>query len=151
MPCHLLQRRTYAPSISTCSQFMVVGLQSDQYTNSLPAFFYPARFFPEIPHFLTTSNLINNNSSLASHILDRSLHLPSLTMRLLHSITRQMKEFISENATPPYAILSHTWGELQDECTLKDWESLSSSEIQKKPGFQKIEYCCQQAAKEGLE
>lgn len=62
-----------------------------------------------------------------------------------------MKEFISDSDIPPYAILSHTWGPVEDECSLKDWESLPASEIQRKEGFRKIEYSCRQAAEDGLE
>lgn len=40
------------------------------------------------------------------------------TMRLLDSRTLQFKEFIREDQTPRYAILSHTWGD--DEVTFKD-------------------------------
>ena len=72
-------------------------------------------------------------------------------MRLLNSHTWQMEEFISDNSTPPYAILSHTWGEPKDECTLKEWETLKASQLRKKRGFQKIENCCRQAAQDGLE
>ena len=72
-------------------------------------------------------------------------------MRLLNSHTWKMEEFISDNSTPPYAILSHTWGEPKDECTLKEWETLKASQLRKKRGFQKIEHCCRLAAQDGLE
>ena len=72
-------------------------------------------------------------------------------MRLLNSVTMKMKEFISDKFIPPYAILSHTWGDLEDECTLKDWETLSLFDLQQKQGFRKIEYCCQQAVDDDLE
>ena len=72
-------------------------------------------------------------------------------MRLLNSCSWEMKEFISDVSVPPYAILSHTWGELEDECTLRDWETMDSSELEKKRGFQKIAHCRQQAARDGLE
>lgn len=72
-------------------------------------------------------------------------------MRLLNSGDWKMEEFISGKDTPPYAILSHTWGATENECSLKDWETLPLSELQLKEGFRKIEYCCLQAAKDGLE
>lgn len=72
-------------------------------------------------------------------------------MRLLNSYTWEMREFISDSDIPPYAILSHTWGTTEDECSLKDWESLPASEVCQKRGFFKIERCCQQAAEDGLE
>ncbi|KAJ8128534.1 hypothetical protein O1611_g5099 [Lasiodiplodia mahajangana] len=66
-------------------------------------------------------------------------------MRLLNVRTRQLQEFIGD-AIPPYAILSHTWGE--DEVSFED---LSDPEHTKKLGHKKIEGCCQQAIVEGFE
>ncbi len=40
-------------------------------------------------------------------------------MRLLSSTTLEIREFLSDQNTPPYAILSHTWGE--EEVTFADW------------------------------
>ncbi|KAI1081452.1 heterokaryon incompatibility protein-domain-containing protein [Whalleya microplaca] len=70
-------------------------------------------------------------------------------MRLLNSCSYEMKDFISYYDIPQYAILSHTWGD--DEVTFQDWQYLPWPEVQKKEGYRKIEYCCQQAAKEGIE
>ncbi|KAI0842568.1 HET-domain-containing protein [Hypoxylon sp. FL0890] len=70
-------------------------------------------------------------------------------MRLINSKSWQMTEFISYNEVEPYAILSHTWH--KEEVTYEDWVTLSWSDIRKKKGFRKIEYCCHQAAKEGLD
>jgi hypothetical protein len=39
-------------------------------------------------------------------------------MRLIHTKTRQLKEFLGDDNVPPYAILSHTWGE--EEVTYQD-------------------------------
>jgi hypothetical protein len=39
-------------------------------------------------------------------------------MRLLHAATGKMKNFIDDDDIPPYAILSHTWGD--DEVTFQD-------------------------------
>ncbi|RYP87456.1 hypothetical protein DL770_004794 [Monosporascus sp. CRB-9-2] len=72
-------------------------------------------------------------------------------MRLLNSSTWKMKEFISDSHIPPYAILSHTWGSTEDECSFQEWQHLPPPAIKQKEGFQKIEYCCRQAAKDGLE
>ncbi|RYP43033.1 hypothetical protein DL768_010118 [Monosporascus sp. mg162] len=72
-------------------------------------------------------------------------------MRLLNSCTWEMKEFISDTHIPPYAILSHTWGITEDECSFQEWQHLPASAVKQKEGFQKIEYCCRQAAKDGLE
>ncbi|RYO78654.1 hypothetical protein DL766_000061 [Monosporascus sp. MC13-8B] len=71
-------------------------------------------------------------------------------MRLLNSCTWEMKEFVSDAHVPPYAILSHTWGSTEDECSFQEWQHLPAPAIKQKKGFQKIEYCCRQAAKDGL-
>jgi hypothetical protein len=67
-------------------------------------------------------------------------------MRLLHSKTLRPKDFIGDDNIPPYAILSHTWGE--EEVTYQD---LSGSDYNQKLGFSKIKYCCDLAAQDGLE
>ncbi|RYP37446.1 hypothetical protein DL767_002919 [Monosporascus sp. MG133] len=72
-------------------------------------------------------------------------------MRLLNSCTWEMKEFVSDSHIPPYAILSHTWGSTEDECSFQEWQQLPAPAIKQKEGFRKIEYCCRQAAKDGLE
>ena len=81
-------------------------------------------------------------------------------MRLIDVDSFLIKDFISDD-TPPYAILSHTWG--PEEVTLKDMQAefgededqcpsnaSSRTRASKKKGFLKIRYTCQQAAKEGL-
>ncbi|KAI0164368.1 heterokaryon incompatibility protein-domain-containing protein [Hypoxylon sp. FL1284] len=75
-------------------------------------------------------------------------------MRLLNSCSGEMRVYVSYKDVsykdvPPYAILSHTWND--DEVSYHDWQTLPWSTIRKKKGFQKIEYCCQQAAQDGLE
>ncbi|RYC56155.1 hypothetical protein CHU98_g10056 [Xylaria longipes] len=66
-------------------------------------------------------------------------------MHLLNVHTRQLQEFIGDRK-PPYAILSHTWGE--DEVLFQD---LSNPEHKNKLGYKKIEGCCEQAIREGFE
>lgn len=68
-------------------------------------------------------------------------------MRLLNSRTLQLEEFIGDANVPPYAILSHTWGE--EEVTLQDIISTAGS-LKEKKGFKKIQYCCSQALADGL-
>ncbi|KAG4438257.1 hypothetical protein IFR05_006239 [Cadophora sp. M221] len=85
-------------------------------------------------------------------------------MRLLHSQTLKFKEFFNSESTPPYAILSHTWG--SDEVTFKEMhkylkaagqpegkehESLASPGIEARDGFKKILFCAEQAVKDGLD
>ncbi|KAK3989113.1 heterokaryon incompatibility protein-domain-containing protein [Cladorrhinum sp. PSN332] len=65
-------------------------------------------------------------------------------MRLLNSETLEMKEFYGE--IPPYAILSHTWGD--EEVTFQDFHS---PDREKKKGFDKILGCCQQAQRDRID
>jgi len=71
-------------------------------------------------------------------------------MWLLNSKTGDMTEFLSDNDAPPYAILSHTWGD--EEVSFADWRALQAhaSGVKAKEGFRKIEFCCRQAVKDGL-
>ncbi|KAI1302039.1 hypothetical protein F5Y03DRAFT_396698 [Xylaria venustula] len=70
-------------------------------------------------------------------------------MWLLNSCTWEMKEFISHKQAPPYAILSHTWGD--EEISFREWQREPMDDVGRKGGFTKIKYCCQQAASDGLE
>jgi hypothetical protein len=49
---------------------------------------------------------------------------------------------------PPYAILSHTWGADDDEVTFNDLQSGSGKS---KAGYAKIQFCGEQARKDGLQ
>lgn len=79
-------------------------------------------------------------------------------MRLINVETYELKEFFSEK-TPPYAILSHTWG--TEEVTFQDWarfkdestkdQSVKGRSIKDKAGFQKIQGACCQAKNDNLE
>ncbi|KAJ4124538.1 hypothetical protein NW754_000236 [Fusarium falciforme] len=57
-------------------------------------------------------------------------------MRLINIETLKLETFLGE--VPPYAILSHTWGE--GEVTLQD---LDSDDLEEKPGWDKIVGFCQ--------
>ncbi|TGJ81604.1 hypothetical protein E0Z10_g7143 [Xylaria hypoxylon] len=70
-------------------------------------------------------------------------------MWLLNSCTWEMKEFISHKQAPPYAILSHTWGD--EEVSFREWQYEPLKFVGGKEGFNKIKLCCQQAATDGLE
>ncbi|PNP51259.1 hypothetical protein THARTR1_08163 [Trichoderma harzianum] len=70
-------------------------------------------------------------------------------MRLLHASEWRMADFISDDAIPPYAILSHTWG--LDEVTYHDWRNLSISEAKLKAGCAKILAFREQGVRDGLE
>ncbi|KAH6639423.1 WD40-repeat-containing domain protein [Boeremia exigua] len=56
-------------------------------------------------------------------------------------------DIVDEAILPPYAILSHTWGEETDEVTFEDLEENIGKD---KPGFKKIEFCREQAKRDGL-
>jgi hypothetical protein len=57
-----------------------------------------------------------------------------------------LTEFSGVNI-PPYAILSHTWGEDSEEVTFKD---LTEGNSKSKTGYSKIWFCGKQAASDGL-
>ncbi|KAI1805154.1 HET-domain-containing protein [Daldinia bambusicola] len=65
-------------------------------------------------------------------------------MRLLHVHTRKLEEFNGESI-PAYAILSHTWW--KHEITFQDLSKWGHKILD---GYTKIEGCCQQAARDGL-
>ena len=58
------------------------------------------------------------------------------------------KEFAGDDAIPRYAILSHTWGPDDEEVTFED---LSKGTGENKDGYRKIEFCAEQAWKDGLQ
>ncbi|KAI3321939.1 HET-domain-containing protein [Xylariaceae sp. AK1471] len=64
-------------------------------------------------------------------------------MWLINAKSYELKEFLGN--VPPYAILSHTWGE--DEVTFAE---MSQREGQDKKGYPKIRMTCEQALKDGL-
>jgi tetratricopeptide (TPR) repeat protein len=71
-------------------------------------------------------------------------------MRLLHfdpSGRLVLTDFRS-HSIPPYAILSHTWGEPNSEVLFGDIES---NAYHKKYGYRKIEFCAKQAAQDQLQ
>ncbi|KFY22069.1 hypothetical protein V493_06875 [Pseudogymnoascus sp. VKM F-4281 (FW-2241)] len=66
-------------------------------------------------------------------------------MRLINTTTLQLSEFMGDE-TPPYAILSHTWGE--GEVTLQKFGDLESAALE--PGFGKIKNSCRLAEGNGI-
>jgi hypothetical protein len=56
-------------------------------------------------------------------------------------------EDFSKGDKPPYAILSHTWGQDDEEVSFRD---LKDGSAQKKAGYGKIAFCAKQAAKDNL-
>jgi hypothetical protein len=59
------------------------------------------------------------------------------------SLTRDFQDII-----PPYAILSHTWGDDRDEV---DFDDLKHGSYKNKAGYAKIQFCGEQAKKDKLE
>jgi len=66
-------------------------------------------------------------------------------MRLLNITTCKLEEF-GGNTIPPYAILSHTWGE--NEITFQDMEGAGAEE---KAGSKKVQNTCTRAAADGFD
>lgn len=86
-------------------------------------------------------------------------------MRLINVHTCEIQEFHG-SGIPRYAILSHTWGEPEDEVTFHDMARLRRGvssglsdfridgidvEIKRKAGLEKILFACRQARADGLE
>jgi hypothetical protein len=75
-------------------------------------------------------------------------------MRLLHLRKGGAEFSLVErigNDIPPYAILSHTWGADGEEVTFKDLIERGQSIVEMKLGYCKLEFCCRQAARDGLD
>ncbi|KAK2594725.1 hypothetical protein QQS21_007575 [Conoideocrella luteorostrata] len=66
-------------------------------------------------------------------------------MRLLNTTSLELAEFTREDR-PPYAILSHTWGD--EEVTLQDMKDPASQE---RNGFAKLASFCAQARRDNLD
>jgi len=77
-------------------------------------------------------------------------------MRLLRTRSDGQLEFTKDiirvEEIPPYAILSHTWGE--EEVLFNDIKSINSTpgiDEQKREGWKKIRFCAEQARQDGLD
>ncbi|KDR71709.1 hypothetical protein GALMADRAFT_74688, partial [Galerina marginata CBS 339.88] len=66
-------------------------------------------------------------------------------MRLLDVHQLKFKYFFDETKRPPYAILSHTWGD--GEVTLQDFETPAAAST---AGYAKIKKCCERAIQDGF-
>jgi hypothetical protein len=71
--------------------------------------------------------------------------LPQYAMRLLHTGKLELHEFVGSNV-PPYAILSHRWG--NDEVTLQD---IHAGQKPDSIGYEKIIDFCRVAAAAGFD
>lgn len=57
------------------------------------------------------------------------------------------KDFVGDDIIPPYAILSHTWKD-GEEVT---FDELTNGAGNAKQGYNKIQFCGQQARRDGLQ
>jgi len=72
-------------------------------------------------------------------------------MRLIDAATLELRSFMDESLIPPYAILSHRWGE--DEVTLQQFTDQSlrnDATLKGSRGYWKILKACRQALSDGL-
>lgn len=69
-------------------------------------------------------------------------------MRLLHVTSFALEERLGDSI-PPYAILSHTWGPLEDEVLYSDVCNGLKPGTTEKPGWAKVQNSCQQACVDG--
>ena len=58
------------------------------------------------------------------------------------------KDLVKDDKIPRYAILSHTWGEDTEEVSLKD---MMDGTGMSKPGYDKVQFCGEQARRDGLQ
>ncbi|KAK4077002.1 uncharacterized protein Triagg1_3969 [Trichoderma aggressivum f. europaeum] len=75
-------------------------------------------------------------------------------MRLINTKSFKLEEF-SDGSIPPYAILSHTWGNDSEELSLDDVERgriYKIAAVQAEPAVGSIKFrgCCRQAVEDGL-
>ncbi|KAF2002017.1 HET-domain-containing protein [Amniculicola lignicola CBS 123094] len=70
-------------------------------------------------------------------------------MRLLNVHTLQLQSFMDERNAPPYAILSHTWG--NDELTFEELAGPRLSQDKESQGVWKILKCAEEAQRAGLD
>ncbi len=74
-------------------------------------------------------------------------------MRLLSTQTNEIREFISDEDAPRYAILSHTW--TNHEVSLQEWRTMEHTmalnTMESRSGYVKIKISRRQAALDGLE
>ena len=67
-------------------------------------------------------------------------------MRLINCMSKSLEEYFSEESSPPYAILSHTWDDHEISFT-----DMAEADVRERKGFKKIELSCQQAIRDRLD
>jgi hypothetical protein len=88
-----------------------------------------------------------SNRYLLRTVHRTSHYIPFHNMRLLNAQTLHLKTFTAD--IPPYIILSHTWGQSDEEVVFQDIGELDKARA--KDGFKKIAGCCSQARQDGFE
>lgn len=73
-------------------------------------------------------------------------HVEGGPLRLINVSTYELEKY--GRSTPQYAILSHTWGAVDDEVDLDAWQQ---GHREDRFGYAKIFNACQQAQKDGLD
>ena len=58
------------------------------------------------------------------------------------------EDLVSDHPIPPYAILSHRWRKNDEEVTFED---MTNGAGKNKPGYEKIQFCGEQARLDGLQ
>jgi hypothetical protein len=71
-------------------------------------------------------------------------------MRLLDASSLQLETYSSRKTAPPYAILSHTWGNDDDEVSFQDMQPGFRSHAEKKLGFEKVKMICALALQKNI-
>lgn len=61
-------------------------------------------------------------------------------MHLINIRTLKLESFLGDDQTPPYFILSHTWG--SDEITYQDFTQQSHAQLETRQGYHKIAKFC---------
>jgi ankyrin repeat protein len=71
-------------------------------------------------------------------------------LRLKDDDSFSLVEYLGSNATPAYAILSHTWGPDHEEVTFRDLTEHDTT-AKAKVGYRKLTFCARQATRDGLQ
>lgn len=72
-------------------------------------------------------------------------------MWLINADTGRLEQFNDDRILPPFATLSHTWGNKKEEVTMQEYLSLENTpnpELEQRPGYLKIVATRRQALQE---
>jgi hypothetical protein len=97
-----------------------------------------------------SADIINAVALPPTYFLYETRNIFTRTMRLLEPLPNGnfgLTRKLLDDAIPPYAILSHTWGDESQEVT---FEEMTDGLGRDKAGYAKIKFCGEQAARDGL-